>query len=484
MFGEDYRYFNNIRGAELVKQLANKEISNCDALILQKQLCMSCCAALLKYIEHIQNIVFSSGALRFTFKDVENMCMIDLGSWKNLEIVDEFLSKDHRSLMSIINKTLTPSGARLLRSNLLQPSTDKPLIEARLDAVEELIDDPHLLERLRKIIARVHELDHVLAMFIRTNSEVTVQSAEYNITQLLHLRRTLHIVEPLRQVLSNVKSQLLVNNKNHLNDSRLDELIEILDDRINSDVLSTNKKNSITIRNQKCYAVKIFINEVRNRSSITFTSRSLIRYNDRIEQSVCEVLLAGDIVIQQIIENMRPHAAVLYYVMDAIANIDFLCSLAVYASTTQSVRPRFGTSVMLKGARHPLLDHSMPDRVVPNDTYLTPDSRFAIITGPNMAGKSTYLKQVSQLCLMAQMGSMVPAQIAVLPIFTRVFSRIGHNDCLAQNLSAFAVEMSEMAVILQYANERSLIVIDELARSKLSLYLIYCKSIFSGDRII
>ncbi|KAJ1358406.1 hypothetical protein KIN20_016824 [Parelaphostrongylus tenuis] len=129
------------------------------------------------------------------------------------------------------------------------------------------------------------------------------------------------------------------------------------------------------------------------------------------------------------------------------------------------VRPRFGNNVVINDGRHPLLDNSIGDKTVPNDTYIPDHSRTMIITGPNMSGKSTYLKQICQLCILAQSGCLIPAKVAVLPVFQRIFSRVGHNDSLVKNLSAFALEMDEIAFILQYSNDRTLVVIDELARS-------------------
>ncbi|KAK6060187.1 hypothetical protein COOONC_02159 [Cooperia oncophora] len=164
------RFFNHQRGAELVAQLANAEISNCDSVVLQKQFCMQSCSALIKYVEHIQNIVFASKTLYFVYRDIEKMCLLggfsrssldrvpvfllkfpsepsiisDVGSWKNLEIDNNHPKKERKSLLAIIDETQTSAGARLLRSNVLQPSGDQMVIEERLDAVEELVDNPHV----------------------------------------------------------------------------------------------------------------------------------------------------------------------------------------------------------------------------------------------------------------------------------------------------------------------------------------------------
>ncbi|KAK5980389.1 MutS protein him-14 [Trichostrongylus colubriformis] len=522
------RFFNHQRGAELVTQLANAEISNCDNVVLQKQFCMQSCSALIKYVEYIQNIVFASKTLHFSYRDIEKMCLLDVASWKNLEIDNNLPRKERKSLLAIVDETQTSGGARLLRSNLLQPSGDLTIIDQRLDAVEELVDNPHLVEKLRQVLGSTSDLGNLFNVFIESSREATVQRADFNLTQLLRLKQVLLIVRPLRQLMKNFKCFLLKRKSELLADERIDKICEILYSQFQDEAIFSHKKSSLNVRHRKCYAIKegisvnldvarrayeellrdiqnqeeelhkhlperntrlaysasrgfhyvwvcgnpstatlppIFINVTRNRSSVTFSSRNLLRYNDRIEQSISEVMIATDIVVQNAIKEIRPLIAVLYHVIDFIATIDMLCSFAVYASNRNTVRPRFGDSIIINEGKHPLLDYSIGDKVVPNDTYLTTDSRTAIITGPNMTGKSTYLKQVCQLCILAQSGCFVPAKIAILPVFLRISSRIGHNDNLTKNLSAFAVEMDEITLILQYSDDRTLLVIDELARS-------------------
>ncbi|CAI4232721.1 unnamed protein product [Auanema sp. JU1783] len=527
------RYFHDEKGATLIRQLANAEISNCDTVIQQQEkLAMAACAALVKYVEHVQNLLFMGNSLRFTFLDVERSCMIDAGSWKNLELIDPVgvpkIARTKASLLTLIDHTITNSGARLLRSNLLQPSADPEVLNKRYDAIEELLDDHHLLERLRDALSKVHDLESVITVCSHKAKERNLQSSEHMIMQLLKLKQTLDIVGALHQIFENVRAELLTNLRKEISDSRIAAIYELLDDALDSSVLIATKRNSITVRNQKCFAIRegisvhldvarkayeelyrdierqayetekylpgentrlaysaargfhylwvcknastvkvpsFFTNEVRNRASITFTSRNLIRYNDRINQSVAEVMFSSGSIAEEITEKICHLIPGVYKVIDFLASCDYLCSLALYAYSTATSRPQFGPSLLLKNGRHPLLDYKDQSNVIPNDTYLTPDSRFAIITGPNMAGKSTYLKQVCQLSILAQAGSLIPAEFATIPVFSRIFSRVGHNDSLVEGLSAFSLEMRDMSAILHYADSRSLIVIDELARS-------------------
>ncbi|EPB73820.1 MutS domain V protein [Ancylostoma ceylanicum] len=444
------RFFNEVRGAELVMQLANEEISNCDGVVLQKQYAMQACCALVRYVEHIQNILFASKTLRFIYRDIEKMCMLDVGSWQNLEIISNAPKKEHRSLLSVIDETLTSGGGRLLRSNLLQPSADQEIINQRLDAVEELLENPQLIEKLRLLLSSTYDLDHVFDIFIGSPTVDTVQTADFHLTQLLRLKNVLNVVDPLRQLVKSFKCELMTRKGELLSDERIDVIKKLLDDRFRSESIGNNKKNSLNQRHKKCYAIKenVSVNLDVARRAYEELVRD-IQSQDRIEQSISEVMIATNVVVQEVIKEIRPSIAVLYHVMECLATTDFLCSLAAYAFNRDTVRPKFGDSIIISEGRHPLLDYSMGDTVVPNDT----------------TGKSTYLKQVCQLCILAQCGSLLPAKVAVLPVFLRIFSRVGHNDNLQKNLSAFALEMDEIALILQYADDRTLLVIDELARS-------------------
>nr|CDJ95376.1 DNA mismatch repair protein MutS domain containing protein [Haemonchus contortus] len=349
------RFFNHQRGAELVTQLANAEISNCDNVVLEKQFCMQSCSALIKYVEHIQNIVFASKTLHFVYRDIEKLCLLDAGSWKNLEIDNNHPRKERKSLLAIVDETQTSAGARLLRSNLLQPSGDQVVIDGRLDAVEELTDNPHLVEKLRQVMGSTYDLGNLFNVFIESPREPTVQSADFTLTQLLRLKQMLFVVIPLRQLMKNFKSDLLKKKSELLADERIDRIKEILYDRFQDEAVFSSKKSSLNVRHRKCYAIKegisvnldvarrayeellrdiqtqgkpsysasrgfhyvwvcgnpttatlpsVFINITRNRSSITFSSRNLLRYNDRIEQSVSEVLIATDAVVQGAVKEV------------------------------------------------------------------------------------------------------------------------------------------------------------------------------------
>uniref|UniRef100_A0A915A4U1 DNA mismatch repair protein MutS core domain-containing protein n=1 Tax=Parascaris univalens TaxID=6257 RepID=A0A915A4U1_PARUN len=525
------QHFSDMRGVQLVQQLSTDESSNITAEVLQKYYCMAAAAALIKYVEHIQNVLFAQSSLKITYEGLSKVCFIDVNTMHSLEIVGppgHTRASSNRSLYSVLENCLTGGGVRMLRSNLLQPSADVSVINARCDAVDELLSNQPKLERLRAIISGAYEIQHLVTLCCYLEKEAdSIRSTEQKLSQVLNLKDTLNLIGPLRKALDSSKSTILKACYESLNDARFEEVRKALNERLSSKATMV-EKSSFGVRNRRCYAVRdgqnnmidlarrayeemladveekakeetanladaklvytaqrgfhysigiadplielrlpsMFIQVVRHRASISCTTRELIKYNDRIAVAVDEIMVNSNAVVVGLLSQIRASIGYLYSVVEVISTIDFFASLAMYAMKTPTVRPSFSeaNALVIRRGRHPLLDIAIDD-VIANDCYLSKESRIAIITGPNMAGKTTYLKQVCLLQVLAQIGCFVPAEFAAFPIITRIFSRMGHNDNLTSNLSSFAVEMSEMVPVLANANSSSLIVIDELARS-------------------
>uniref|UniRef100_A0A914CRA4 DNA mismatch repair proteins mutS family domain-containing protein n=1 Tax=Acrobeloides nanus TaxID=290746 RepID=A0A914CRA4_9BILA len=527
------RYFNDARGIELIKQLAAPGCSNFETSMIKKYYCMASAAALIKYIEYIQNVLFAQNSLKVTYESVEDSCLIDVSTWKNLDLI--LLNKRHvkgeyNSLFEILNLCQTPGGMRTLRSCLLSPSANVDTINARLDAIEELVKNQSMLERLRSLMTNLHDLQQILTLCVHitpleiSNNEETKKSIRSKILQVIQLKALLSVVGSLSSVIEYTKCPILQDNRKRLEDERLREAADFINDQIDDAVLLKKQRGSVGAKYSVIFAVRegrhvlldlsrrayqelivhltqvaaseiaqipgaqlnysfsrgyhLTLNAaepysvnlpsqcmhiVRNRASVTFTTRSLIKYNDRLIQAETEVLMKSNHVVVQLIESIRKFLPALYNAVEYISFLDFITSLAVYSATVPTVRPIFSTQMVIKQGRHPILDYKHD--VIPNDTYVVSDARFLIITGPNMAGKSTYMKQVCLLQILAQIGCKVPADFAMFVPMRQIFSRVGHNDDLSRNLSAFALEMSEMSVILQNITEHSFIIIDELARS-------------------
>lgn len=228
----------------------------------------------------------------------------------------------------------------------------------------------------------------------------------------------------------------------------------------------------------------------RGRTEVTFTTMDLIKLNGRVKESMTEVLLASQTVLNGLFDALRERIEIIYEVSAMVARLDFISGLAQWALDSGSVcRPEFshsGGSLTIRQSRHPILESS--GTVVSNDYFSCRGNSFTVITGANMSGKSTYSKQLALLCVMAQMGSFVPAEFASFPIYDRILTRLGSDDELESNASSFRMEMKESAYILEMLTDASLVIIDELGRGTgylegLSLSTAICERILDSSNV-
>lgn len=190
----------------------------------------------------------------------------------------------------------------------------------------------------------------------------------------------------------------------------------------------------------------------------------LLKWNQKIIDSHHEVLQMSNSSVQQLIDNVRAEIAPLFKISDAIALLDVIASFAQLVTTQDYCRPALTQTLAIKGGRHPIREKIYAEKYVPNDAYATQQSRFQIITGCNMSGKSSYIRSIALMAVMAQCGSFVPASFSTFPIFHQLFARVSMDDCIEANVSTFAAEMRETAFILRNVDKRSLVIVDELGR--------------------
>ena len=208
----------------------------------------------------------------------------------------------------------------------------------------------------------------------------------------------------------------------------------------------------------------IFINVFKKRNIIECQTLDLLKWNQKIMDSHHEVLQMSDQSIQNLIENLREEIAPLFKISDAIALLDVTASFAQSVTTRDYCRPELTRTLAIKSGRHPIREKIYTEKYVPNDAYATRQSRFQIITGCNMSGKSTYIRSIALVAIMAQIGCFVPASYASFPIFHQLFARISMDDSIEANVSTFAAEMRETAFILHNIDDRSMVIMDELGR--------------------
>nr|XP_040055241.1 mutS protein homolog 4 isoform X1 [Gasterosteus aculeatus aculeatus] len=521
------KYFNERKGLEYIQQLCAPEYGTVLMEVQAKYYCLAAAAALLKYLEFIQNSVYAGKSLKVSFRGSEQTAMIDSTSAANLELVVN--NRDHRSghtLLGVLNHTKTPGGARRLRSNILEPLVDVDTINIRLDTIQELLCDTELFFDLKSAIARFLDIDQLLSVLVQIPKQETAQVAEAKITHIIQLKHTLDLVPRLRMALKNGNTALLKAYSASLEDNRFDMILEQIKTVVNED--TTYLKGSLNLRTQKCYAVRPDINEfldiarrayteivddiaglvsqmmekyslpmrtsystargffiqmkleggvlpegklppefikvTKHKNNYGFTHADLIKMNERCDEALREIFHMSYVVICQLLSTIHEHIHCLYKLSDAVSMLDMLLSLANACTVSDYVRPEFTDTLAIKQGRHPILEKMVGQQPVSNNSFISEGSNFVIITGPNMSGKSTYLKQVALCQVMAQIGSFVPADYASFRVADQIFTRIGVDDDFETNSSTFMLEMKEISYIIHNVSDRSLIIIDELGR--------------------
>ncbi|GAA5880327.1 hypothetical protein JCM16303_003899 [Sporobolomyces ruberrimus] len=508
-----------------------------------KYYALSCVCALFKYLD-TQGTSFSPNSLKVRYAPFEGTCLIDSESAKNLELVQNILDqKSKQHLLGMLNRCYTPSGTRMLRSNILAPSTDREQIMGRYEAVEELVNSEERLRSLRKALETLKSIDlekltsKILASTSATKLSATPRASKsllpkaspdpsnlinQKLSHLLNLRTFLLSLSSLRTSLEKTRSSLLVQSLRVFEDQELDRMREIVEENVNKDLWAvrepmgqrrgrgggaeegeggigetrklTKSSRLFAIRSEKKRFLDVAretyrenindVHELRDAlkarvgfeislvntdkgdfllecskedwaehgrearelinvndkgKTVRFSSLELQKRNARISESILEVLLLSDEILDEIFEDI--------------------------------LRPELTETLAIKSGRNPLHEQFRisDGAFVPNDTYASLASSFQIITGSNMSGKSTLLRQIALLHVMAQIGCFVPASYASFRPVSALLTRLSNDDNIAASLSTFAQEMTTMSMILgalavSDSSRPCLVIVDELGR--------------------
>ncbi|KAF9183929.1 MutS protein msh4 [Haplosporangium sp. Z 767] len=520
------RYFNDATGLEYIKKYVVEEGSASLLLnIPTKYFCLAATAAVMHHIEESRSATFLNHSVQFKYQACQESMIIDCSTARNLELTINLSSHNEKeTLFNILDETLTPMGARLLRANILQPLTDEKTINTRLDCVQELSQFEETFYAIKTSLKAFNDVDHLITSFIQVPTKPSVKHSEQRINHVINLKHTLCTIALVAQAMATCENRLLKTIHRLLADSRLVKLLGLINNVIEQSVVL--EKSAIGLRNQRCFAVKagcnglldvarqtyketindifelanqyveeygvrlklqfnvtmgyylsmtvdqleggelplIFINIVKKNKILTFTTLELIKKNAKINDSLTEVYLMSDKIVNDLSSEIRSEISALYKASEAIAMLDMLLSFAHQCTVNEYTRPVYTDTLVIKQGRHPIIEKLYASTFVPNDTYAGSANNFQIISGPNMSGKSTYLRQVALLTIMSHIGSFVPAEFASVRIVDQLFSRICNDDNVELNASTFTVEMKETAYILQSITERSLVVMDELGR--------------------
>nr|WP_245698709.1 DNA mismatch repair protein MutS [Halopelagius longus] len=463
------------------------------------------CGALLDYAEYTQG---DDGALDYVSRvrqyDPRRTLQLDATALRSLEL---FESRSHRSgdtLADAVDETACALGRRRLVSWLRRPLLDESEIERRHDAVEEWVERPMARETVRELLADVYDVERLIARVSRGRA---------NARDLRSLKATLDVVPELKAAMSDVESDALVSLRDSLDE--LEDVRTLVGDAIRPDppqeiteggvicegfddeldeLRATEREGREWVANLEererertgIDSLDVGYNQVHgyyievtnpnlDRVPDDYTRRQTLKNSERfytpeLKRREDEILGAAEKadaleyeVFCEVRDAVAEEADRVQSLADSLADLDVLTSFGAVAAGHDYVRPEMGAAdVRIEGGRHPVVERAQ-DEFVPNEADFT-DGRVAVITGPNMSGKSTYMRQVALTAVLAQAGSFVPADAAELPILDRVFTRVGASDDIAGGQSTFMREMAELTDILHNATEDSLVLLDEVGR--------------------
>ena len=465
--------------------------------------------ALLQYLIETQKTSIAN-LTALTPYSISKYMVLDSSTRRNLELCETLREKNKRgSLLWVLDKTKTAMGARLLRRYLEQPLIEKEEIMQRLDAVEELKDNAITREELREYLNPVYDLERLI-------SRISYQTA--NPRDLVAFKTSLSMLPHIKYIMKSLQSPLLVQLQEEMDE--LADLFALVDTAIVDEPpisirdggfikegyheevdrlrhaktegkswlakLEAEEREKTGIKTMKVKYNKVFgyYLEVTNsykdmvpdyytrKQTLTNAERYITPELKELEETILGsedklTALEYDLYVE-VRGKIADEILRIQKTAHAIAGVDVFASLALVAERGNYVKPSINEKGVLdiKNGRHPVVEKMIPnDMFIANDTYLdNGKSRISIITGPNMAGKSTYMRQTALIVLMAQIGSFVPADAAKIGLVDRIFTRVGASDDLASGQSTFMVEMTEVANILRNATRNSLLILDEIGR--------------------
>jgi DNA mismatch repair protein MutS len=471
--------------------------------------------AILHYLRDTQR-----GALdhmdRPTYYDRADFMVLDAVTVRNLELVEPLFSADaggqaSATVLAVLDQTQTGMGGRLLRQRLLRPSMDRAEIEQRLEAAGELIQQTILRAELRKQLAGILDLERLLAKVTlgsagprdllalgRSLEKIPALKRSFDTQQAARLRALHERLDELPDVTNLILEAIANEPPFNITDggtiraghnAQLDELRDLsLNGRQYIAQIEARERQrtgiqSLKVRFNNVFGYYIEITKANLQlapadyerkqtlaNAERFTTPELKDYERKVLDAEDKILTLEKELFTAVRQAAAAQAQRIRASAAAIAELDVTASLAQVAAENRYHRPSFSGDgeMRIMAGRHPVIERLAEQeaaRFIPNDLFLNDSSDLiAIITGPNMGGKSTYLRQAALIAILAQMGSFVPAESARLPLIDRIFTRIGASDNLSRGRSTFMVEMTETAVILNTASPRSFVVLDEIGR--------------------
>ncbi|EPS95138.1 hypothetical protein FOMPIDRAFT_63418 [Fomitopsis schrenkii] len=523
------RYWNETAGLDFITQLIIDDDERAATIVAasSKYYALSAASALFKHAETRLNLRFAAASLLIRFGQADGTMMIDPETSRNLELVGNMSNKrSSHSLFGLLNHTYTAMGARLLRVSLLAPVTIQGSIEARLDAVEELVKNEDRFNDVKNALKALNKMDFDKLICSLAASEARESSsakpAAARVSQMLTLRNIVKTMPLLARALSACRSQLLGIIGEMVSDARLGNIETLVANNLNEE--ATPAKGGLGAINARVYAVKAncnrlldvaretykenvgdifslnrdlserhnlplslvfqetgfvfalkkselegelpkgFVNVTMQKGRWLFSSIELKKRNARMKDALDETLILSDKIIQDLAAEIVVSIGALYKASEAVAILDMLWSFAHVSILRNYVRPEFTGTLAIKAGRHPILETvQSAGTLVPNDVYCSEAASFQIVQGPN-TGKSTYLRQIGLMTVVAMCGCFVPAEYGSFKLHDALLTRLSNDDDMEKSLSTFANEMASCAMILGLTTADSLVLMDEVGR--------------------
>ncbi|WP_367871244.1 DNA mismatch repair protein MutS [Luteolibacter sp. Populi] len=432
--------------------------------------------------------------------------LIDAASQRNLDLIDSRSGKKH-TLLGALDRTKTPMGARLLRDWILHPLRDREALGCRHDFIAALLEQPFILSKCRESLQGIRDIERTVGRLSQgAGNARDLQSLALSLGQIPELvedlsalsipRSALPAPQSFPELVNHLQASLADEPPANLKDggmirdghsAELDELRSLSRDgkswiaKLQEDERKRTGIESLKVKFNNVFGYFIEItssklakvpDDYTRKQTMSNCERYITPALKEMENKVLGAEERSKQLEQELFLLLRAevcaHLAALQQTGAAIAEIDVLCGLAETAQLHGHVRPALddSRSLTIVNGRHPVLEQTLvEEKFVPNDTGFDPaDSLLQILTGPNMAGKSTYIRQVALITLMAQVGAFVPAESAAVGMVDRIFCRVGASDDLSRGQSTFMVEMNETALILNHATDKSLVILDEIGR--------------------
>ncbi|QIB26122.1 DNA mismatch repair protein MutS [Caloranaerobacter azorensis] len=464
---------------------------------------------LINYLNETQKISLNH-LNNVTFYTIDNFMMLDINTRINLELTETIRGKSKKgSLFGLLDCTSTSMGGRMLKRWIEEPLINIEDIKRRLDAVDYLFNNFMVVDEIKELFKNVYDIERIIGKIVYGTC---------NARDLISLKKSISVLPTIKKILCKTSSELLLSLGRELDTLKdIYELIDnaiideppisikegnIIKDKYSKELfelreaatkgkewiykLEQNEKERTGIKSLKVGYNKVFGYYIEvTKSNLKYVPDEYIRkqtlanaeryITPELKEMEAKILGAEDKIVKleydiflNIRDTIKNQIKRIQKSAKIVAVLDVFCAFAITAYKNNYVKPKLNLDgiIQIKNGRHPVVEKTIGENLfIPNDTYLdNGKNRIAIITGPNMAGKSTYMRQVALITLMAHIGSFVPADDANIGIVDRIFTRVGASDNLSQGQSTFMVEMSEVANILNNGTKNSLIILDEIGR--------------------